>query len=132
MICFNCKEEKQNGEVIDDKFMCNNCKLSDMAKKIAGKKESESMIIAVLKHHGMRGDFAAGFYKSYPLERLIRCVWLFRYIKSTGYKISNDYAFLNTLLRDNKYPIPEGFWKWHKQKINSYDGKDFKILYKNI
>ena len=134
MICQNCKHDRENGEVKQGKFYCNLCLVKDDVKKMVDKKPVESMIITVLKRHGLRGDVAYGYYKNpeYSLERLVKAVWLFRYIKSTGYKIANDTAFFTMLLRDKKYPEPDGFWDYMKQKQSSFDGKDFEILYRNI
>ena len=106
--------------------------LKDFKKVSHDKEIKDSMIITVLKRHGLRGDVALGYYNNpeYPIGRLIKTVWLFRYIKSTGYEVANDTAFFNVLLKESKYPIPDEFWDYVKQHQSNYDGKDFEILYR--
>ena len=91
MQCTSCNKDKQNGEVSDGKFICNPCLIGKMVKSLV-KKPLESSIITALKRHGLRGDVAYGYYNNpeYPLSRLIKNIWLFRYIKSNGYKVAND------------------------------------------
>jgi len=134
MLCTSCKSDQSNGTFESNVFICNSCIAKGLAGGVVKKKPTDSMIINVLKRHGLRGDVAYGYYLNpeYPLERLIKNVWLFRYIKSKGYKVANDTAFFTVLLKDNKYPIPDGFWDYMKQKQSSFDGKDFEILYRNI
>ena len=134
MICTTCKKPVTNGKIVGGKITCNNCTVNEMAKSLVKRGQYESSIITVLKRHGVRGDVAYGYYMNpeYTLERLIKTVWLFRYIKSTGYKVANDTAFMNVLLRNKKYPPSDEFYEYVKEKQAKYDGKDFDILYRSI
>jgi len=136
MQCTTCKDYKSNGEVVEGKFICTQCIVSGLAKKVLKKRHAkESTIISVLKYYGVPGDIALGFYnnREIKLEYMIKMVWLMRYKLSQGYRIGNQNAFLQALIRNgNKHPLPDGFWDYHKERLNNPKRNDFDILYRPI
>ena len=129
--CTTCSEGFLNGEIINGKFHCNLCILHGMVKEVV-KKTPDHEIIDALKQCGLRGNIAVGYFKNpeYSLELLIKMVWLFRFIKSQNFNIINQRAYFTILIKQNKYPIAEGFWDWYKGQMANPRKNDFAILYK--
>lgn len=133
MICQICHESKDNGEVHNGQFHCVNCLTNGYVKKLAKKFEAatSSKVVELLKQY-LPGDVAASYYVNpeYPVSRIVKTVWLFRYLKSQG-KVKNDRAFFRVFIRDaQKFPIPEDFWDWYYNEIA--DTQDNDILYTNF
>ena len=130
MICDICHEPKQNGEVNNEQFHCVNCLTDAHVLKLTKKFEAKtsSKVVELLKQY-LPGDVAAKYYVNpeYPVSRIVKTVWLFRYLKSQG-KVKNDRAFFTSFIRDaQKFPIPEDFWDWYKVEVSK--PQKHEILY---
>ena len=135
MNCSNCNKEKQNGEVIDGQFICTDCRLSGMAKKILQKSNGRtSQLVEALKQCGLKGNIARGIYENeeFTDTRIIKMVWIFRYFKSKGL-IKSKHGFMPWLIRnDRDLVLDDGFWDYYKNKMNNPIENDYPVLYKGI
>jgi len=103
-----------------------------VGQHICKKEIKDHTIIDALKKHGIPGNRASIYYKNYSMSFLIRKIWHFRFILETDYKVNNPRAFLMNLIEYNKFPEPERFHEWVKQKQNQYKQTDYPVLYNNF
>jgi|GEM_PF-1669477 len=130
MKCSKCDENKTTGVVQDGEFVCNECfvkeKTAGIIKQRAWKQDWR--MVAVLKHHGIRGNMAAVYVGRLPVEFLRRRVWCMRFMIDKNRVTKSKWCLMKSLI-ENKYPEPEEFHAWLKYKLDHRRQGDFQVLY---
>ena len=135
MICKHCKKDKSEGEVRNEKFICNGCIVSGMVDKIKKKKNYDSMIITVMiREIGLNQPVAVGYYNNpeIPIDKLIKAVWTIRFNLYKNKKINRQALFNHIIRNGNSYPPTDEYREYVKSKQSNYNGKDYEVLYKAI
>ncbi len=102
---------------------------------IGGDIKNYQIIDAIYKESGISRNVIAGYYKnsrSYPLSRLVKCVWIYRFFASQK-KIKSKQGLMYAILKDKlPFPLPDYFWSWYKGQISNPKKTDYEVLYNNI
>lgn len=99
-----------------------NKSITSVMQQVAQKtpKKDISFFIDLLKKYSIRGDQAKKYVENISLEMIAKQILLYVYYKDNGKDIDNPIGFLRTLLEyPEKYPEPEAFHKYKKQKAQS-------------